>query len=111
MVAFGEVFPVGVPNWIRVSLRLDLVTGVLWRLGTYKAEFLDQLVVLGRLEIGLLQCHRVRSSTGNRSRSGRRLDGRGRAVEVTIVHLALGVHLESAAITERRLGGGKSSRQ
>lgn len=102
----------GVPNWMRVSFRLGQATRVLrWRLRTYKAELLDQLVVLGRLKIGLLKRQRVGASTRDRGSRSRRLDSGGRAVEVTVVHLAVGVYLESAAVTKCRLGSGKSSRQ
>lgn len=48
VVAGEATLLVGVPNWMRISLRLGHVTWLV-RLRTYKTKLLDQLIVLCRL--------------------------------------------------------------
>jgi hypothetical protein len=53
-VAGGEDLPDGVPNWLRISVRLKAILPGCLRLRTYKTKLLDQLIVLSRLKIGFL---------------------------------------------------------
>jgi hypothetical protein len=109
-VAGGEGLPEGVPNWLRISLRLGYATWVL-RLRTYKAKLLDQLVILRRLEIGLLRRQGIGSSTRN-WRAGRLCVGNlSWPVEVSSVDLVRGVDLETALLSKGSLRRRQSSRE
>jgi len=95
--ASGDILPDGVPNWSRISLRLGHLAWM-WRLRTYKAKLLDQLVVLRGLEVGLLRRQGVRSGAGDSRASRLSLGSLGWTVEVAIVRVVRSVNLETTAV-------------